>query len=112
MTPTDDQNKHQELTPSAPKPAPREVSWRLSRSGMEKVGAKLERLRRENYMTREAAAKALGMPKGRLNKIERGTYVQFDLMLLKRLCKVYGTSVEAFLRTYMYIWDDDYAKPG
>lgn len=88
----------------------REVSWRLSRHGMEKVGSKLRRLRKENRMPLESAAKALGMPGGRLNKIERGTYVQFSFTQLKRLCKLYGTSAEAFLATYMYIWDDDYSK--
>jgi len=102
---------HSELTPAASEMEHREISWRLSRSGMEKVGVKLRRLRKEKWMPLEEAAKAASMPKGRLNKIERGTYVQFDLIQLKRLCKVYGVTAKAFLATYIDIWFDDYAKP-
>ena len=106
----DDKSTDSELTSSAADMIPPDLSWRLSRKGMERVGSKLRRLRKENWITLETAAKAVGMPKNRLNKIERGTYVQFDLTHLKRLCKVYGVTVEAFLVTYIDIWLDEYSK--
>src|SRR5690349_18313845 len=111
MTQRDAEHKKPDLTPSASGMEHREVSWRLSRKGMERVGSKLRRLRQEKWMPLEEASKAAGIPKGRLNKIERGTYVQFDLTQLKRLCKVYGVTAKAFLAAYIDIWFEDYSQP-
>lgn len=111
MNQDDSENVHPELTPSPSEVEHREISWRLSRHGRARVGSKLRRLRQENWMPLEQAAKAQGMPKRRLKKIERGTYVQFHFTHLKRLCKLYGVTARAFLTTYIDIWFDDYAKP-
>lgn len=92
-----DENTQPELTPRGSAPEQPEVSWRLSRNGLEKVDAKLRRLRQEQRMPLDTAANALGTPKNRLNKIERGTYVQFSLTHLKRMCKLYGVTAEALL---------------
>jgi len=64
---------------------------------MELVGAYLRALRMERGYTLDAVAKALKMPKGRLYKIERGTYPHFNVPYLYSLADHYDTSVAGIL---------------
>jgi hypothetical protein len=79
----------------------RERSWRRSRAQMKFIGAKLRWFRQRVGLGVESAAKKIRIPKRRLNRIERGTYVQFDLAHLRLICRCYGTSAEAFIANFI-----------
>jgi DNA-binding XRE family transcriptional regulator len=89
------------MIPSSSEMKQREISWQRSRAKREWIGERLQRKRQEAGLGIQAAAKEIGIPKRRLIKIERGTYVQFDLTHLKHICRCYGTSAEAFISNYI-----------
>jgi len=64
---------------------------------MELIGTELRRLRMEKGYSPDVVAKALKIPKGRLHKIECGTYPHFDVPQLYNLSDHYGASPSAIL---------------
>jgi hypothetical protein len=79
----------------------RERSWRKSRAQLEFIGAKLRWFRQCMGLGIESAAKRIRIPKRRLNRIERGTYAQFDVIHLRHICRCYRTSADAFIGNFI-----------
>jgi len=79
----------------------RERSWRSSQAQRQFIGARLRWFRKYSGLGIESASKKIRIPKRRLNRIEHGTYVQFDLSHLRQICRCYGTSADAFISNFI-----------